>query len=416
MKNRIKIIIIFCISFVHLYGQEYKTEPLSSEIHSIQITRNGDFMQLPILDIDEGGLIRLSFDRISEDSFNRLRYKIVHCNADWTPSSLSSIEYNEGFDDNLIEDYASSLNTTIGYTNFRLDIPNQDVSLKLSGNYTIVVYEEDNPNNILLTACFSILDYKVSMNGNMTSQTLIDSNKSHQQISFTINHPDLTFYDPHSELKVYVRQNNRLDNQKINIQPTYIYPNRLVYDQNRSLIFEAGNEYRRFEIPSHRYNGLRVMQTIYKRPYYFTYLYPDKIREGTRYIYDEDQDGKFLIRNAEGSDSDIEADYFFVNFSLEVEDPFIENVYINGNFTNDHFTDKYQMMYNPTEGTYNLALMMKQGAYNYQYLLEKNIENYTTTGIEGNYYETENEYQVLIYHRPPGQRYDSLIGYLKIGN
>lgn len=416
MKNYILLLIILFTGISPAYGQVYKTVPLSDEIHSIQITRNGDFMQLPILNTEEGGFIRLSFDRISEDSFNRLRYKIVHCNADWTPSSLSSIEYNDGFDDNLIEDYASSLNTIIGYTNFRLDIPNKDVNLKLSGNYAIVVYEEDNPENILLTACFSILDFKVSVSGNMTSQTLIDSNKSHQQVSFTINHPNLTFYDPHNELKVYVRQNNRLDNQRINLKPTYVYPNRLVYEQNRALIFEAGNEYRRFEIPSHRYNGLRVMQTIYKRPYYFSYLYPDKIREHTRYIYDEDQNGRFLIRNAEGNDSDIEADYFFVSFSLEAEEPFLENVYINGNFTNDMFTDNYQMMYNPSEGTYDITLMMKQGAYNYQYLIDKGNGNYTTSGIEGNYYETENEYQVLIYHRPPGQRYDSLIGYLRIGN
>jgi len=340
-----------------------------------------------------------------------LRYKIVHCNADWTESSLSSIEYIDGFNDNLIEDYASSVNTEFGYTNFRLEIPNSDATLKLSGNYAVIVYEEDDPDNLMLCACFSIVDPQLKITGDVSSNTLIDSNREHQQVSFTIDYSNLNVRDPFSEFKVFVFQNGRLDNQKKNIKPTYIQSNKLLYEQNRDLIFEAGNEYRRFETVSHKYNGLRIEHIEYKRPYYHAYVIPDKIRANRVYVYDQDQDGRFLIRNAEGNDSDTEADYFFVHFTLEAEDPFPENIYINGGFTYNTFDDTYLMQYDYNRREYYTTLLLKQGAYNYQYLAEYG-DKYSTSAIEGNYYETQNTYYVYVYYRPFGQRYDSLIALL----
>jgi len=390
------------------------TQPLSSEIHTIQVNRNGDWMEYPIMELNSSDIIRLNFDRISDNSFDRLRYRVLHCNADWTRSSMSEIEYLDGFNDNLITDYASSVNTTVGYTNFILDIPSGDLRPKISGNYVIEVYEEDNPDNILLTGCFSVLDPQVAIGGNYSGNTLIDSNREHQQVSFTINHSQLNIRDPYGDLKIFVRQNGRTDNQKTNLKPTYIQPGRLIYEQNRELIFEAGNEYRRFETVSSRYNGFRIALNRYERPYYYSWIVPDAIKAHTRYVYDEDQNGRFLIRNAEGQESDTDGDYFFVNFTLEAEQPFLENVYINGNFTEDIFNDKYLMQYDYEHKAYYARLMLKQGSYNYQYLLDKGGK-LTTSETEGNYYETENEYHVLVYHRPPGQRYDSFIGYLKIG-
>jgi len=413
--RKLSILILLLISpSVLIYSQVYQTLAQSSEIHTIQVNKNGNWDQYPVMKLNANDFIRLNFDRISDDSFNRLRYKIIHCNADWQQSSMAEIEYLDGFNDNLIEDYASSVNTTVGYTNFMLNIPNNDVNLKLSGNYAVIVYEEDNPRNVMLHACFSVLDPQAGLAGAVSGNTLIDANREHQQVSFRINHTDLNIRDPYNDLKIFVRQNNRTDNQKSDIKPTYIQSGRLVYEQNRNLIFEAGNEYRRFDIVSSRYNGMRIYQMQYARPYYYAYVVPDIIRANTRYIYDEDQGGRFFIRNAEGTESDTDGDYFFVNFTLEAEYPFIGNVYINGNFTDNIFDDKFQMQYDYNRKAYNTTLFLKQGTYNYQYLVERG-NDYTASDIEGNYYETENEYQILVYHRPPGQRYDSLIGYLNMG-
>lgn len=405
------ILILLSISLCN--AQAYKTQPLSSEIHTIQINKAGNWLAPPIINLNSADYLQLSFDRISENSLDRLRYKVIHCNADWIPSSLSEIDYIDGFNDNLIDDYASSVNTMVEYTNFLLEIPNNDLKIRLSGNYVIIVYEADYPDNILLSACFSVVDSQISIEGNMTSNTLIDTNRGHQQISFAVNHQGMNIRDPFSDLKVFVRQNERSDNQKSLIKPTIIQNGRLLYEQNRNLIFEAGNEYRRFEIVSHRYNGLRVLHIEYKRPFYYAYIFPDMIRANKRYIYDKDQNGKFYLRNAEEEDSNTQGDYFFVEFTLKVDDPFLENIYINGNFTNNLFDDKYLMQYDYDKKEYYLSLMLKQGAYNYQYLAgQKNT--FSTSLIEGNYYETENQYEIFVYYRPIGQRHDSLIGYLKI--
>ncbi len=415
-----KIYILIFTNILLLYinttAQVYKTQPFSPEIHTIQINKNGDWQSYPVIDLSKDEFVSVNFDRISEYSDNRLRYKLIHCNADWKPSSVHEIDYIDGFNDNLIEDYAFSVNTTIEYTNFRFDIPNNDIRPMYSGNYAVVVYEEDNPQNILLSACFSIVDAQVAVNATISSNTLIDVNQEHQQVSFTVDHSSVRIVDPYSDIKVFVRQNGRLDNQKAYIKPTNIQASKLVYDYSRELIFEAGNEYRRFEAVSHRYNGLRIIHTEYKRPYYYSYLIPDIFRSGKRYIYDQDQDGMFYIRNSEGNDSDIDADYFHIQFRLQAQDPLIENIWVNGNFTNNIFDEKYQMQYDYAKNEYYLSLLLKQGAYNYQYLTEVKNGVFSTGPVEGNYFETQNRYQIYIYHRPPGARYDSLIGYLNIGN
>ncbi|NDW17903.1 DUF5103 domain-containing protein [Dysgonomonas sp. 216] len=413
--KKLELVLIICMLIAPLIvkSQNYKTQPLSSEIKTISVNKNGDWLQPPFINLHSGDFIRINFDRLGENSFNRLRYKLVHCNADWTPSTLSYIEYLDGFNDNYIEDYASSVNTTVEYTNFGINIPNQDLSLKVSGNYAVIVYEEDNQDNILLNACFSVIDNVISISGGMSSNTLIDSHKEHHQISFIINHQNISIKDPLEELKVFVRQNNRLDNQKVLVKPTYIQPNRLVYEQNKDLIFEAGNEYRRFESVSYRYNGLNIDRTEYVRPYNYTYIIPDQIRAYKRYIYDQDQNGRFYIRNAEASDNDIDADYFYTKFSLSAEDPILNRIYVTGDFCYNIFGEDNLMQYDYEQKEYYTTILLKQGAYNYLYLAQDG-DKYSTAPMEGNYYETENEYQIFVYYRPIGERSDKLIGFLNI--
>jgi len=395
-------------------GQVFKTEALSGDIHTIQVNASGDWQKLPIVEMNRNEFVRINFDRLGEDSYAYLRYKVIHCNADWTPSRLSDIEYLDGFNNVLIEDYSNSFGTNVLYNNFNIEIPNDRLKLKLSGNYAVEVFEEDNPSEILLRACFSVLDPQVMLGGSISSVTDIDANKAHQQVSFYVNYNNLQVRDVFSDLKVYVRQNNRLDNQKVNIKPTSVQGNKLVYEHNRDLIFDAGNEYRRFETVSHRYNGLNVESTRYEGSMYYAKIYTDKIRAGKTYSYDEDRNGRFFIRNAEANCSETEADYFVTQFTLASPTPFIEPVYLNGGFTNNKFDDKYLMTYDHDKKEYSLSLLLKQGAYNYQYLARTG-NNFTTALTEGNYYETENEYDILVYYSPLGSRSDLLVGMLLIG-
>lgn len=408
MKYKVIFILLFFCNI--LQAQPYRTQALSPEIHTIQVNKNGNWNLKPIVDLSRGDFVHISFDRISDDSFNRLRYRVLHCDAYWkASSSISEIDYLDGFNDSYIDDYNPSINTTVDYTHFSLSIPNRDVNLKLSGNYVVEVYEDGEPDVVLLTACFSVVDSQLSIAPTVSSNTDIDTNRSHHQLSFTLHHQGMNIRDPRTDLIIFVQQNNRLDNEKAKLKPTYINPGKLIYEHNRDLIFEAGNEYRRFETSSYRYNGMNVAHIEYRRPEYIMDIVTDKVRAGRGYSYDQDQNGLFFIRTNEADNSDTEADYFVTNFSLAVEEPIDEEIYINGDFTNNTFSDKYKMLYDEETKTYYLSLLLKQGMYNYQYLT-KSGNRFSTSKIEGNYHEAENEYIIYVYYRPTSQRYDSLIG------
>lgn len=414
MMKTIYIFILLLLFQLQLNAQTYRTQSLVKEAQTIQVNAMGNWASLPAIDLSGDNYVRINFDLLGQESLKPLRYRIISCDADWQKSRLLDIEYLEGFNDLPIEDYAQSVNTTIDYTNYNLEIPNDRQRIKLSGNYAIEVYDEDEPQKILLTACFSLFDSKVKIDGSVSSNTDIDVNKEHQQVSFTINTNNLQIRDPFSDLKIVVRQNNRIDNQRTQIKPTYIQGSNLIYEHNRNLIFEAGNEYRRFETVSYRYNGLHVESTEFVRPYYNSYIAPDKERSGKRYVYDQDQNGRFLIRNAEArGDSDTEADYFTTYFNLMMDEPILEPVYLNGSFTNNTFDDSYKMKYDIENKKYIAAVLLKQGAYNYQYLVKRG-DVYTPALIEGNYFETQNEYTIYVYYRAIGSFADQLVGLLLI--
>lgn len=412
MKNLL-LTITLLLSVLYSYPQAYKTQPLSEDVHTVQVNKNGNWASIPVIDLSGDNYININFDILGEDSYRALKYRIINCDADWNKSRLLDLEYLDGFNDLLIDDYAQSVNTIVDYTNYNFQIPNDRQRLKLSGNYAVEVYAEDEQNKVLLMACFSVLDSKIKIDGAFSSNTDIDANKEHQQVNFSINTAGIQIRDPFSDLKVVVRQNNRMDNQRVGVKPTYIQGDKLIYEHNRDLIFDAGNEYRRFESVSYRYNGLNIASTDLTRPYYSTSIITDKVRAGKRYIYDQDQNGRYLIRNAEANDADIQADYFKTRFTLDIPEPILEPIYLNGGFTNNWFDEKYLMKYDIANKVYTADVVLKQGAYNYQYLTQSG-KIYSQAKIEGNYFETENEYAVYVYYRPVGFLSDQLIGLLLI--
>ncbi len=413
MNIRLIILSLFLFGVFNSHAQRYMTSPVADDISTIQISAMGNWGTNPIIKLNSKEYVTLDFDRLGEYSHSRLKYNIYHCDLFWQKSkSISEIDYLDGFNGNLIDDYKFSTNTSVDYTHFKINFPNKDIKLKLSGNYLVEVYEDGDPDYILLYACFSVVDDKVQIGAEVSSITDIDANKGHQQLSFSINHR-FNINNPSEEILPIVRQNNRLDNQRIISKPNFVGGNKITYQHNAHLIFEAGNEYRRFETISRRYNGLNVDRVVYQAPYYYMDIREDKIKADKAYSYDQDQNGRFAIRNAESSDTDTEADYFYTDFTLSVDEPLSEDIYINGEFTNNTFSDKYKMVYDEDAKAYRLSLLLKQGLYNYQYMTP-NGKLYTTSLIEGQFHQTDNEYDIYVYYKPSGQRYDALIGMVKI--
>ena len=411
-------------------------------IHTLQTIVNDDWLHDDVIVLGSDDWVTISFDHFTHD-YHRFTYRIVHCNADWTPSDLFEVDYMDGFNNQPIEDYDNSFNTTMLYTHYRVDLPNDDIQFKASGNYRVEIYLDDDDNEeeaeaspptlskgegayphresespslggvrggqpLVAVACFRVVEPRMGLNVAVTSNTDIDTNLSHQQVSFTLNYNSGEVVDPATEIKPYIYQNGRTDNAVALVKPTYVTPGHLEYVHNRALIFPAGNEYRRFEVINMHYATQGVDRVSYFAPYYHATLLPDAPRR--HYSFDMDHDGRYLIRYNMAEDNDIEADYLFVHFTLDMPRRTGGAFYLTGEFAYNSFTPEYKMEYNAAEQCYEATVLLKQGAYDFMYLwVPEGSGVGQTAPAEGNFYEAENEYQVYIYHRPFGGRYDRLV-------
>lgn len=392
----------------------YETAVHANRVGMLSVKVAGERLSEPYIELDGGRQIEVAFDVLHPEPGERYAYSVVHCEADGRRSALSTIEYMEGFDGEEVEAVGPSFNTTVPYMHYRLRLPNERVQLKVSGNYAVVVYPEGRPEEALLTARFSVGEGAVEISAEATSNTDVALNRDVQQVNFSVDTKGLTVRFPQRELKVFVEQNGRPDTRVGGLLPTSIGGSRLGYEHDRRLIFEAGNEYRRFECLTYRYAGMNVERIVFHNPYYHVDLQPSGVRR--MYVYDEDQDGRCFTSCSGCGDPEREADYGLVHFSLSSERLAGGALYLVGDAVQNRFDERSRMAYNEVSGCYEKALMMKQGYYNYAYVFVPEGEvRGRMAPTEGSFYETENEYTVSVYYRPASGRYDRLVGRLTIG-
>jgi hypothetical protein len=388
----------------------YRTEVMSVQVKSLRLKVEGELISSPFIELGGDRALEVSFDVLNH-SQGRYACSIVHCNEDWTKSALAPLEYMDGFQGMPIDDFAQAMTTTTHYTNYRFYLPNENVRLKVSGNYAVVVYQEDAPERVAFTARFFVCEPLVGIESAVRGSTDISFNTAYQQLSFQLDYRNMDITYPQTDLKVDVYQNGRTDNAVRELQPTLVLNRRLTYDHIPSLIFEGGNEYRRIEFLTHRYNGLGIEQISYFNPYYHAEVMTERSRDRQSYLYDEDQNGRFFINCSQCGEPDTEADYYIVHFAYASEPVPGGKLYLLGDFVQNRFDANSLMEYNRQSGQYEKALLMKQGYYNYQYVFVPDGETRgTVQPAEGSHFQTENEYTVVVYYRPSGARYDRLIG------
>jgi len=410
----ITLTFLFLLKGLLVQAQVYRSGSHSEQIRTLTVYPDGEWSAFPVLKMGSNNHIEISFDELSHN-YKRYAYRIIHCNSDWKRSDMNELEYLDGFSENDIEKYEQSVSTFTPYTHYKFSIPNGGVQLKLSGNYAVEVYDKDSPGEILLTACFMVLEDKMQIDATVTATTDIDFEQTHQQLSFNLKPLGLAIQQPLNDLHVVVTQNRRNDNDVKGITPMQVSSDVIRYEHNKDLIFNGGNEYRRFEITSTKYNGLGVNKIEYFKPFYNAELMESETRlKG--YTYDKDQNGRFLIHSLETENDTIGSDYFLVHFSLPKENPIIDGtIYLSGELVNNQLDENSKMIYSFERKAYEKTLLLKQGAYNYQYLFKPTKGNSASSQrIEGSYWETENEYQIFVYYRPAGERYDRLIGFKQV--
>ncbi len=390
----------------------YQNHTYRKNIKTIQLHKENWELSYPVIKLKSDEKLVLSFDDLDADVKN-YSYTFEHCNAKWESSNLLPNEFIDGFPENEIRNYEYSFNTTYQYTHYSLTFPNEDIDLLLSGNYVIKVYLDYNKDSLVLTRRFSIVEHKTEIIPLIKQATLIDKRKYCHEIDFTIKHSGYNINDPFGELSVVITQNNRWDNAKYDLKPLFVKDNELVYDYDMENVFMAGSEFRNFDIKSIRYQSQYISQIEYVKPYYHIRLLNDEVRRFKIYFSEKDINGKYYIKYQEGEDSNVEADYVFVYFTLPYEAPMIDgNFYVFGALSDWNFNETNQMFYNFEKKAYQLKMLLKQGYYNYQYVYVKDGSTQADhTFIEGSHYETENDYIIYVYHRDISSRYDKLIGF-----
>ena len=387
----------------------FENRVYKNSIYTVQIHREGEPLSYPIIELNGAKSLVLSFDDLSEDVSNYY-YTLVHCDANWKASDLSIYEYMEGFDNQELTDYQFSFNTLITYVHYQVKIPNDDVKLLYSGNYIIKIYEDAEKENMVLCQRFFIVETHVGIQAKIRRPT--DNLLTGQTVEVKLESSQLRVNDV-NDIAVTVLQNMRYDNAINRLKLLYINGSELTYDFNNKNSFDAGNEFRRFNISNHKFQTAEVERIFFKAPYYHFLLKPDHARTYEPYLSEEDINGLCYIEKAGNQESNTEADYFFVHFQLLYNQPFIDaDVYLFGALSNWNASKKYKMKYNFSAKAYELSVLLKQGYYNYQYALVKDGKKVINTGFfEGNHFETENDYTILIYHRAIGEFYDRLVGY-----
>ena len=362
---------------------------------------------LPIIEL--GQKLQLSFDDIIGNEADYF-YTIEHFNFDWTPSDLSKGEYLDGFDDVRIETYENSFNTLQLYSNYKLNIPNRETrAIKKSGNYLLRIFNDDG--EIVFSRKFMVLERLLSVDVEIKRSRKIKNIDQQQVVQFKINAHSLLLINPKQNVKTLVLQNNNLKTAITNLKPQYTIGSELIYRYDQEAAFWGGNEFLFFDNKDIRSatNGVR---SVALNELYENFLYTNIDRSVRPYTYNPDINGNFKVRNLYASQNqNIEADYVLMHFNLQHYGSLGDKeIHIYGNFNNWTIDQTTYMAYNEKTDTYQNARLFKQGFYNYKYVMVNRDGSVEQGPISGNFWQTENQYTVLVYYRAPGSRFDRLLG------
>lgn len=405
MKNILLLLLIFWTNAI--FCQNKNETPAPNYIKSIEFSGNSDISGNPIIQLGES--LSLKFDDIIGDEADYY-YTVTHYNYNWTASELVKSEYLDGFDDTRIVNYENSYNTLQPFTHYRLTIPNTDTrGLKVSGNYMLKVF--NNSKELVFSRKFMVYQPLTQVAVSVKRSRDLNFINSKQVVNFSVNSPDLLLRNPEQTVKTIVLQNHNLKTAIKDIKPQYTIGNQLIYKYDQQTAFWAGNEYLYFDSKDIRASTININR-VELLALYHHYLFTNRARDTEPYTYNPDINGQFVIRTLQGINSNIEADYIWTHFSLQNFDPLNDDeIHVYGAFNNFELDASTLMKYNKTSGLYENAQLFKQGFYNYNYVLLRKDGSIDAGFFSGNFDKTENEYQVLVYFRDLGSRYDKIIGF-----
>ena len=404
MKKRFVLLSALFLSFKFIFSQSINPDHVKSI--SFQKQNENKYSNLFVGTINER--FSLSFDILSGLEHD-LYYVIEHCDFNWEKSQLIKSEYIQGFDDVKIDNYSSSFNTYQIYTNYNISFPNSNTSFKKSGNYIIKIVDEYGDE--IFRRKFILYENLVTVQTEIKRSREIEFINEKQVVNFEINPINIQLNNPGKTVKVKVFKNNELNYSVDNIKPQYNMGRKLIYKYDKELSFWGGNEYLFFENKFVRNTSINIrgfdLEDIYSN-----FLFEDFSRKNRKYTFNPDINGGFLFNVNNSSNAEFEADYVKIHFYLQKPQAFDSGnkIYVVGDFNNYQISDEYLMDYNSRNNLFELVLKLKQGFYNYKYIAVNQEKKIIHGEISGNFDETENEYNVIVYYRNYGERFDRVVG------
>jgi len=394
MHQKISWILLLFLTSVH--AQQIKTIQLRP------LQENNFTSIVPL-----GTVLELSFDDLDADSKD-YQYKIEHMTHDWQKSRLLSSQYVDGFDQNTIINVTNSFSTFQNYTHYAVKIPNINTIITKSGNYLMSVLNDDD--EVVFTRKFVLYENATTTGVVISRSRNTKTRNTQQTIEFSVNHPKLRINNPSQEVHVVVLKNENWNEKITDLRPTFFQQNQLKYTYLNKTNFWGGNEYLNFDSKFIRNKSLNVVK-IEVEDIFHHYLYPFTYRPNRSYTYNPDINGQFVIRTLDANDANTEADYAMMHFTLEAEVPIAnKDVYVYGAFNNFKIEEENKLFYNFEKKSYEGQVLLKQGFYNYTFATVDENQIVDTNEVNGTFFQTENQYTVIVYFKPFGGLYDRVIG------
>ncbi|MEZ4986018.1 MAG: DUF5103 domain-containing protein [Saprospiraceae bacterium] len=396
----------------------YIDQTMSSSIRSVAFMLNGEPQLFPALQLNSDDVLLLSFDDVDAEVKNYV-YSVYHCNQDWTPSDLSPLEYLDGFDEENISDVRFSSRTLMPYTHYEAVFPNYNMNVTKSGNYLLVVYENEYDKIPVLTRRFVVVETMTGILPKNVRPVDVSQLHTHQEIDFTVQLLNVNVRNPLAEIKTTIIQNQRWDNAISGITPKFVRGNDIVFDYQGQVVFPGGNEFRFIDLRGLR-TPQRDIEALFQgsEGFWEAQLAPIYGRGKGVYLSFADFNGKFVLDNFDQPAATINSEYIYTWITYEVEEPYYDShLYLFGGLTEWLIKPEFKLVYNPAIHAYSGRFLLKQGYYNYHIVTvpsdtpkgAKKVPDISRT--EGNHSDTENDYTILVYYRPFGGRYDQIIGY-----
>ena len=417
-QKNIFLLVVLCFLFNATAFSQMADAVYNENIKAVRFHMYGDQESLPVYKINSTDQLELNFDDL-DANVKSYYYSFQLCDYNWQPVDISPFLYTKGFTQQRIATYRYSSIALTRYTHYQAMVPDRNTSLTMSGNYILKVFLNGDTSKLAFTRRMLVLEQKAAISGQVVQPFTPQLFKSHQKIKFVANISGLNTFSAAQQIKVVILQNNRWDNLIKDIKPTFVRGNSLDYNTENNCIFPGGKEWRWLDLRSLRLQSDRVQNADYKKTSTDMYLFPDADRSAQRYIYFRDLNGMYLVETYETINPYWQGDFATVHFKLAAPNamPYADkDIYLAGQLTNYEFNDKTKMQFNAEKGVYECTAFLKQGYYNYTYIAVDKNDPANRRDLEGDYWETENSYTILMYYKSFTDRADQLIGVGKINS